>query len=124
MSAQEIAGRLTEQVARREYKVAHPEALPYLFDGFVTELLLKADDLANRKVTGICARAAIDAAGHRAHKISGSGGRIVFLSDFVPAFEYISDLSIPKNRFRFPSEDVAVFSAEVSQLIRQCCPWC
>ena len=124
MSTQEIAGRVTESIERRKYKVAHPDVLPYLFEGFETVLLLKADDLANRKVTDIYARVAVEIAGRRAGKIRDAIERVVLISDFVPAFEYISDLSIPKNYFRFSKEDVAVFTSEVSQLIRQCCPWC
>jgi hypothetical protein len=124
MSAEEIASRLRSQVQAQKYDIVHPEAVPYLFEGFETNLLLTADDLANKKVTAICARAAIDAAKRRVAKIKSEGGRTIVLADFVPAFEYISDLSSTKNRFRFPTADLMVFTAEVSQLIRDCCPWC
>jgi hypothetical protein len=128
MSATEIAERLSRRIAERGRAVAHPDAVPLLFEGFKTELLLQADDKADGQVTGICAKSAIQAADHRMQKQKRMGMEykdgVVLFSDFVPAFEYISDLCVAKNRLHFPAEDVKVFTWEISELITQACPWC
>jgi hypothetical protein len=126
MSAKEIAGRLSEQIAKRGRAIAHPDAVPLLFEGFKTELLLEADNKAGWQVTGICAQSTIQAADHRIQKKMGMEYKpdVVLLSDFVPAFEYISDLCIAKNRLHFPADHVKVFTREISELIAQACPWC
>lgn len=125
MSAKELAYRLISQVEHLNFKVQQPDAVQYLFDGFKTDFLIDADNRSYKKITYICARTAVSAAKRRNEKFrSLFDEQIVFLTDFVPAFEYISELSIPRNRFRFPAEDSQVFTTEISQLIRQSCPWC
>ncbi len=118
MSAQEIASRLLTQVS-----VAHPEALPHFFEGFKTDLILQADDMAHGRITAIFAREAVAAARHRAEKFRTSATP-VYLADFVPAFDYIRELASPRRRPNLRTEDVVIFTAEISELIRQCCPWC
>ena len=122
--AETIAERLIKRIQERRRDVAHREALPLLFEGFKTELLLEADDKADGQVTSICAQSAIQAADHRIQKRATEHDKYVLLSDFVPAFQYIRDLCIPKNRLHFPADHVKVFTREISELIAQACPWC
>lgn len=125
MSAEGLSNRLANHIKDRARELAHREALPLLFEGFNTDLLLEADDKAGHKVTGICAETAIKAADRRLAKIKPiHNPGFVLLTDFIPAFEYISELCVPRNQFRFPVEHVSVFTREISELIRQGCPWC
>ncbi len=124
MSTEEIVTRVTNSVARLNFDVEHQEQLPLLFDGFKTELLLKADDTSNMKVIDIYARVAVDTAKHRINKFGQGLGNSVTLSDFIPAFDYISSIASAGARARFRQADRVVFSEEVSELVRQSCPWC